>query len=75
METIFQLRKQHIGKEPEVINTKIGKAGYGELADEKKVLRAQYPDRKNVAIWITPLPAKVQFQIKKPIELNPQKGA
>ena len=58
MEIIYQLRKQNTGKEPEIINTKIGKQGYSELHEEKKELRKQYPDRKNMAIWITTLPAK-----------------
>lgn len=53
METIYQLRLQKAGSEPEVINTKIGKDGYTELKLEKKDLRKQYPDEKNVKIWIT----------------------
>lgn len=57
METIFQLRLQHVDKEPEVINTKIGKSGYTELKQEKSDMRKQYPDIKNVKIWITPVPA------------------
>lgn len=57
METIYQLRLQQTDKEPEIINTKIGKSGYTELKLEKSDLRKQYPDIKNVKIWITPVPA------------------
>lgn len=57
METIYQLRLQKTGGEPEIINTKIGKEGYTELNLEKKDLRKQFPDEKNVKIWITPVPA------------------
>lgn len=54
METIYQLKIQRVGGEPEIINTKIGKNGYKDLKLEKSDLRREFPDEKNVKIWITP---------------------
>jgi hypothetical protein len=54
--SILQLRKQHVDGEPEVIAERFSADAYTELKELKKDLRRDYPDEKNVKIWITPKP-------------------